>query len=173
MGVPWPTYHDDGYRFLFPSYKQVLIKGLPIGTGVLFESGYDLSVNGSVSLLLAYILMGTVMYAVIVSLLTLSIHMLMKQDDFGRNDKLSANSRGGVHPLQSDPVSRNCRSITFIDADLHRVLQQAGCIALATLSITPIRQSKQPVICFCGLRSSRAFSSQYFSSSRSFSISST
>jgi hypothetical protein len=45
----------------------VLIEALPIGTGVLYESGGYLPDSGNVTLLLAYLLTGTVMYAVTVA----------------------------------------------------------------------------------------------------------
>jgi len=46
--------------------QSLLMVGVSIGTGVLYQSGYDLFVGGPVTLLLAYISMGTVAYAVIV-----------------------------------------------------------------------------------------------------------
>jgi len=53
---------------LVPSLIAILILGISIGTGLLFESGWTLNVGGPVSLLLAYICMGTVLYAVMVYL---------------------------------------------------------------------------------------------------------
>lgn len=44
--------------------------GASIGTGMLFESGYSLSIGGPVSLLLAYLWMATNLYAVMARSIT-------------------------------------------------------------------------------------------------------
>ena len=50
------------------SFPTLIMTGVSIGSGLLYQSGIQLASSGPVSLLLAYIFMGTVVYSVLVHL---------------------------------------------------------------------------------------------------------
>lgn len=77
--------------------------GVMIGTGLLYQSGELLALAGPISLLLAYVLMGTVVYAV--QVFCIRLRLLMNPDHSWRDDCSIAYTRCCVYVALSIFIS--------------------------------------------------------------------